>query len=204
MGLANSNHEDAGARAISGPLSLVVSQMEAELRDLLTRDEELKHRIQNVSRVLHRFRAGGLRELPNASPASEMPETRRTRVRRQDSWPRLSQTTTRLQRACRIALLEAGTAISVEEMQSRIERRGSFSFASHMQRTRSLLRVLRLMTRSGEVRSVITGHCWRWESSSLSLEPVPRPVLHPFPGDTAERRVEPSPEPPLELTGTGR
>jgi hypothetical protein len=204
MGLANSDTENVRAQVVSGSLSLVVSEMQAELRDLFTRDKELRRRIQNVSRVLRRLRADGTQDVANSTTVPHAPGVGRTRDERPRSRPRLNKTTARLQRACRIALLEAGTAISVEEMQSRIERRGSFSFATHKKKTRSLLRVLRLMTRGGEVRCVTSGQCWRWERSSNSHEPLQTPALHPFPGDSHECNIEATPDSPLTLTGTNR
>lgn len=61
-----------------------------------------------------------------------------------------------LQRACRIALLEAERPVSLEEIFARIVRRGSFSFVNPERANPVLLRVLNAMAECGEVELLVS------------------------------------------------
>jgi hypothetical protein len=68
-----------------------------------------------------------------------------------------------LSRACRIALMEAGNPASLDEIRSRIDRRGSFAFPDSDSVAATMTRTLSVMADSGEVRCVTGGPQSLWQ-----------------------------------------
>lgn len=158
---------------VLAPATALVTQLQLELHNLLTRNEELRRRIRSVHAVL-----SGLQEMSNArasdySGASSVPSqpsfADRTiarspkRQRRSGALCNSNHVCVSLQRACRIALMETEAAVSLDEIHARIVRRESFSFVKLGSANAALIRVLCAMVRDGEVRLLKDGPCWRWE-----------------------------------------
>lgn len=168
------------AAATSDSVAALVGQMQAELRDLMARREDFARRIRYLRQVTR-----GLREISRA-PAfthlgEELPSSEghgsvaasvsadRTTVsasgcRSQSSMQhKTHHVSVRLQRACRIALLEAESPVSLEEICARIVRRGSFSFVDPEYANPFLLEALNAMAECGEVQLLESAPCLRWE-----------------------------------------
>ncbi|HEY6339084.1 MAG TPA: hypothetical protein VIW68_11385 [Candidatus Sulfotelmatobacter sp.] len=107
----------------------------------------------------------GEREFHNGTPTREH-SARRSRSQLRG---RLSHQLAGLSRACRIALMEVGSA-STDEILSRIDRRGSFTFSEsecpHIQITRSL----GVMYESGEIQCFRSGLQVLWQRISPADE----------------------------------
>ena len=184
MGLPGNHRGHMEAAETSDSIAALVGQMQAELRDLMTRREDLARRIRHLRQVTL-----GLREISSAPtfnhPGAQPPSlagyesgtasvpANRTAVSAsgchlQPSLQRKTdQVDVRLQRACRIALLEAGKPVSLEEICERIARRGSFSFANPEYANPFLLQVLNDMAEWGEVQLLESAACLRWERTAL-------------------------------------
>jgi hypothetical protein len=158
MGSSNLHRGLLKVATISGSVSALVEQMQTELHSLVTRQEDLRRRIWSIHRALR-----GLQTMASR-PSADRTIARRS-GRRQPSGSRYksSQLSVSLRRACRIALMEADTAVSLEEIYARIMRRGSFSFVNLYRASPALVRVLAAMAEDGEVRLLEAGPSWRWE-----------------------------------------
>jgi len=75
-----------------------------------------------------------------------------------------------LSRACRIALMEAEEAASLDEIRSRIDRRGSFTFSDSGFAEVAIGRTLSIMRDNGEIRDVRTGDQTLWQRAHPSKE----------------------------------
>lgn len=169
MGSNNRRSRVKGTTTLASA-SAIVTQMQTELHTLIARQRELTQRIRSVHRVVR-----GLREMastrafnPLPSRQQSSPEVSPTAGQSQpdppaDLRPTLDPASIVLQRACRIALLEAGTAVSFEEIHERIVRRGSFSFVDLNHARLTLNHVLEVMTHAGEIRIVESGPNRLWE-----------------------------------------
>jgi hypothetical protein len=95
-----------------------------------------------------------------------------------------------LTRACRIALLEAGGAASTDDIHRLIVRRGSFSFslAAYGSADAAIIRTLKAMTRSGEVRRIETLSQLLWQQTAQDRESWTSLLKVPFATD-AERNA---------------
>src|SRR5271169_4744078 len=135
----------------SNAVSETVRRVNAQALALLTRRAEINRRIQSLHRVVQGLRdlaTSTLRDARDTAPERAMDplhteQTRRTHgpgdnsspleqgiVGRQSQLPVQSGLTAPgLSRACRIALMEAEGAASLDEIRSRIARRGSFTFS---------------------------------------------------------------------------
>lgn len=80
----------------------------------------------------------------------------------------------RLRRACRIALLEAGGAASLDEIRAFIVRRGSFAFLESGSSHSAILHTLHRMRASGEIRHLENYPQPVWERI-MPVEEVDRP-----------------------------
>ena len=130
---------------------------------LLHRRSELNRRIRELRRLIR-----GLQYL--ADPECD----ERTSVRRSEHISAATGTNSHppvlsrhcsavLKRACRIALLDAGGAASTEEIQQRIVRRGSFSFADARSASTAILKTLESMTDDGELFCTDSGQHLLWQ-----------------------------------------
>jgi len=75
-----------------------------------------------------------------------------------------------LSRACRIALVEAEAAASLDEIRSRIDRRESFAFSDSEFADTEITRILHVMSDSGEIRSLRIGSQVLWQRISPAAE----------------------------------
>lgn len=174
-------HIESGA--ISQSVPALVVELQAELRNLMTRKKEIRWRIHNVRSVMR-----GLQEmaatpalsdfsaqrssLPGVSPQAVPP----VRDGANSSAPNPARDS--LQRACRIALLESESAASLEEIYTRVVRRGSVSFASPQGARKILLRVLNVMFQDGEVLLVKTGPGPRWQRTFPGAKEIPGSIAN--------------------------
>jgi hypothetical protein len=165
-----------------------VSRVNAQALALLTRRVEINRRIRSLHRVVH-----GLRDLathaacdPRAAisatperttwashsvPPKENSEKRDSNSSREHTIGRIRSRLPSpskhelavLSRACRIALMEAGNPASLDEIRSRIDRRGSFAFPDSDSVAARMTRTLNGMADSGEVRCVTGGPQSLWQ-----------------------------------------
>jgi hypothetical protein len=75
-----------------------------------------------------------------------------------------------LSRACRIALVEAESAASLDEIRSRIDRRGSFAFSDSEFADTEITRTLHIMSDTGEIRCLRIGTQVLWQRISPAAE----------------------------------
>jgi hypothetical protein len=177
MGALCNHRGHTDAAATSDSAAALVDQMQTELRNLMSRREGLARRIRNLRQVIR-----GLDEISSApafthqraslpSPAANNSVTvsfpsGRTTISEperhlQSGMPRKTKrVNAHLQRACRIALLEAETPLSLEEIFARIVRRGSFSFVNPERANPVLLQVLNAMAECGEVHLLESAPRW--------------------------------------------
>ncbi len=165
-----------------------VRKVNAQALALLTRRVEINRRIRSLHRVVH-----GLRDLATNAPSetctatltaperatwalnAEPPQSERenhdcdssrehTVGRTRSPLPAQSKhELAALSRACRIALMEAGNPASLDEIRSRIDRRGSFAFSHSESANATMTRTLNIMRDSGEVQCVINGSQSLWQ-----------------------------------------
>jgi hypothetical protein len=167
----------------------VVKLVDTELHDLLARREEINSRIQNLHQVIH-----GLREVVRVPALVASKPATNESVQRQENIASagrgkpsllsekriaLSQNQIRLARACRIALMEAEGAASLEEIYSRIVRRDSFSFINFELAAPALLRVLNAMSMVGDrdICCLNDGSRRRWGRVTKTAQEVPSSSL---------------------------
>lgn len=179
MGFLGNHPGYTEAAATLDSVAALVGQMQTELRGLMSRRADLVRRGRNLRRLMR-----GLREISSApftplaveppSPAghkSATPSFPLNRTAIEESGRRLpsgvqhrtEHVNVQLQRACRIALLEAENPMSLEEIFTRIVRRGSFSFVNPECANPLLLQVLNAMAEDGEVNLLESAPCWRWQ-----------------------------------------
>jgi hypothetical protein len=153
-----------------------VRRVNAQALALLTRRVEINRRIRSLHRVVH-----GLRDLAASHPYTAQPaapeltalpltteqtnEESETRNRNSSHKSRIGRMRfglpsrsqhelAALSRACRIALMEAESPASLDEIRSRIDRRGSFAFHNSEFANAAITRTLNVMRDSGEARCV--------------------------------------------------
>jgi hypothetical protein len=78
----------------------------------------------------------------------------------------------KLERACRIALMETNEPASAEAVFDRIQRRGSFAFVGYKRPLRAIRLVMTGMVKRGEAKLLFEdGHRrWCWEMGPATLE----------------------------------
>jgi hypothetical protein len=198
MGSLGNLRGDLEAAATSDSVAALVEQMQAELRDLMSRRECLVRRIQTMRQVMRGVRA--ISSAPfsylSAEPASAamhksatapFPANRAAagvpcRHLQSGMQRKTENVNAQLQRACRIALLEAEKPVSLEEICTRIVRRGSFSFTNPERANPVLLQVLNAMAEDGEVHLLQSAPCRRWERMAPLKE-----AWRPDPRNTASK-----------------
>jgi hypothetical protein len=157
-----------------------VRRVNAQALALLTRRVEINRRIRSLHRVVHGLRDLAASHPYTAELAA--PEltalTLTTERTNQESETRNSNSSHKsthkstigrmrfglpsrsqhevaaLSRACRIALMEAESPASLDEIRSRIDRRGSFAFHNSEFANAAIMRTLNVMRDSGEARCV--------------------------------------------------
>ena len=78
-----------------------------------------------------------------------------------------------LERACRIALVEAGEPVAVDALYDRIEKRRSVTFAGYKRPFRAIVLALNALVKRGEASLLSEGgrRRWRWETQRALPEP---------------------------------
>jgi hypothetical protein len=160
----------------------------AQALALLTRRVEINRRIRSLHCVVHGLRdlatnaaSGTCTAAPNAperAPWALNAELTQSERENHDCDSSREHTTGRmrsplpaqskhelaaLSRACRIALMEAGNPASLDEIRSRIDRRGSFTFLDSVSANATMIRTLNIMRDSGEVERVARGPQLLWQ-----------------------------------------
>jgi hypothetical protein len=77
-----------------------------------------------------------------------------------------------LERACRIALLEAAEAVSAENVYDRIQKRGSLTFAGYKRPLRAIALAMNALVKRGEAGEVETvgSRRWKWNPEGRPVE----------------------------------
>jgi hypothetical protein len=164
-------------------VSETVRRVNATALDLLTRRAEINRRIRCLQGVVQGLRDLGSRNLatitashanterPTAEPeaSANSPREHIAGRRRSPLAGDSKRLLAGLSRACRIALMEAGGAASLDEIRSRIVRRGSFSFTDPTFAHAAMLRTLHAMSDAGEIRR-LEGPQSRWQRISPTGE----------------------------------
>jgi len=162
-----------------------VNSARADLNILLLRCLELSKDIARMHNLLKRLaqcanaiRPGGKARgkyrsaRPSGSPYRWQPPLARRDHRRSPANPRSKRPTrSELERACRIALMEANQPASVEAIYDRIERRGSITFAGYKRPFRAIALVMNALVKQGEA-SLLKGsgsRRWRWEMEARTV-----------------------------------
>jgi hypothetical protein len=163
-------------------VSETMKRMNATALDLLSRRVEVNRRIRCLQQVMRGLRDLAIKSAFNehdgpsidAGYARRRPFAGTTALRHTSrSTPdcRLPNSSTNvvpgLSRACRIALMESGTA-SLEEIRARILRRGSFSFADFRLANEAITRTLNVMTDDGEICRLEIGSQWVWQRIAMA------------------------------------
>jgi hypothetical protein len=158
-------------------VSETVRRVNATALVLLTRRAEINRRIRCLHQVVQGLKDLGSRDLATftASHANNEPSAAEPKasanspreytagVRRSPLPDRSKHLVAGLSRACRIALMEAGGAASLEEIRSRIVRRGSFLFTDSAFANAAIFRTLHAMSNAGEIRHLEDGPQSRWQ-----------------------------------------
>ena len=182
---AASNHLTNMTRALQFQKSSVVSasavsetvrRVNAQAAALLTRRAEINRRIYCLHRVVQGLRnlatntvCAALDTVPRESVGtSEHVDTRspveqRLVQMRADLPVQSTRMLAGLSRACRIALMEAEEAASLDEIRSRIDRRGSFVFSDSGFAAAAIAETLNIMRDNGEIRGVKSGDQSLWQ-----------------------------------------
>jgi hypothetical protein len=146
---------NASSAAIDTSVSETIKRINASAIDLVAKRSEIDLRIRLVQQVMRGLRYLEARQAFDGSYAQSLdsgrtkePPARRNSRRRTDDGGALPVLT----RACRIALMEAESAASLEEVHTRIIRRGSFLFSDSESSAKAILSALNAMTDRGELR----------------------------------------------------
>jgi hypothetical protein len=182
----SANQLQTPAVAYEIAVSETVKQVSAEALELLTRRKQLNQRILRIRRTMR-----GLGNLAtkaivgNSAPTTQARAAERDQLRnhtipsrrtggQMDSslpgWSRSLKVA--LTRACRIALLEAGGTASTDDIRRLIVRRGSFTFplATYEAADAAIIRTLKAMTHSGEVRGLAHVSESLWQRTAQDRE----------------------------------
>jgi hypothetical protein len=76
----------------------------------------------------------------------------------------------KLERACRIALLESEKPATSGEIYDRITRRGSYHLSRYKHPLMRVIATLDLLVQQGEVRTLVDGDCRRWQWNSQETD----------------------------------
>jgi hypothetical protein len=166
-----------------------------DLDGLLLRYSELSRDVARMRRLLedlvqhvdspglgHRVRAqGNARQLTSSHDHDRRPMARSTSRRSSGNGKNVGPVGSKLERACRIALMETYEPVSVETIYDRIERRGSFTFAGYKHPFRAIVLAMGAMVRHGEASLCIEEEHrrWRWET------PLEQPAFVTVPDGSA-------------------
>src|SRR5271154_5026387 len=145
--------------AIQGTVAEVLKLLDGELTELLVRRGEVAKRIRSVELAIGSLQevaqlaTAGSDEIPNGHNSVPAPTTTRDGTgSRAGEWnKRANDSGMELRRACRIALFENSSPMSVEEICERIRRRGSFTFSSVDSARPAIIHELNMLAAEGLV-----------------------------------------------------
>ena len=201
---ANQLQTPVGASEIA--ISETLKQVKAKALELLLRRRQLNRRISRLNKTMKGLRDFATVETfmgcdsarPAQACAKEPARPQNYTRSRGDAGGRMGSSPSgrsrhlqvTLTRACRIALLEAGGAASTDDIHRLIVRRGSFSFslAAYGSADAAIIRTLKAMTRSGEVRRIETLSQLLWQQTAQDRESWTSLLKVPFATD-AERNA---------------
>jgi hypothetical protein len=153
----------------------------SELNSLLLQRVELDADIARMRKLVMRLVKHRNSDRPGESSSGEYwstgpsssPEHRRRPITEGAvGWRLAKSRRSKLDRACRIALMEANGSASAEAIYDRIARRGSHDFASYKRPLRAILLVMSAMVNRGEASLVNDAgrRSWRWGTEKTPLE----------------------------------
>jgi hypothetical protein len=147
--------------------------LQSELSDLSQQDDALRKLARGLGHLLRTLPKDGdggvlgTRVRESLTPLVQTPERSRRKVNNFLAFgSKPSATNSRIRRACRIALMEADEAGTVDEIYLRIVQRESFHFDNVHQAAAAIRRTLNLMTEQGEALVVDTDPCLRWKRTN--------------------------------------
>lgn len=143
-----------GLAELNRSLRSVVGNLQNEIDELLEQKAAILRRTRNLRRQLREKRAELEEQLIAESIRNRRPVGHRAFTRPSPNHAEDAQRDVYddLMRACRIALMEAGGTATPHQVQSLIERRGSFSFARVPESASdSVQQILDIMYRAGEL-----------------------------------------------------
>ena len=127
----------------------VAERVHAELHQLLRLRQEIEERMRSLSHTLLGLQLGvGRRTRGSLSPRSPLSTAGSANAVHAGVRITPHGGRSRLKRACRIALLEAGAAASPQEIYARILRRGSYFFGEGEPPIQAVARALASVTRT--------------------------------------------------------
>jgi hypothetical protein len=131
-----------------------------DLNNLLLRCSELSGEIAQIRTLVRRLTRNESRQM-NGRRSHKSQRARR--FSNSDGRAHTRPVKSELERACRIALMEATEPMSLETIYDRIQRRGSYTFAEYRHPFRAMVLALNGMVKQGEVSLLCEeGHrCWR-------------------------------------------
>jgi hypothetical protein len=161
------------------PVEEGVSAAVSELNGLLLQRVELDADIARIRKLVRRLakqrnsgRAASSERNWWTDPFRSPENHRRPVTKAVPGRRRAKSEPSKLERACRIALMEANESTTAEAIYDRIRRRGSHDFAGYKRPLRAILLVMSAMVKRGEASLVNDAgrRCWRWQSQKAQLE----------------------------------
>jgi hypothetical protein len=142
-----------------------------DLNNLLLRCLELSDEIAQIRTLVRRLTQNDSRQI-NGRRSHKSQRARRLSNSDGRGRARTRPVKSELERACRIALMEATEPMSLEIIYDRIQRRGSYTFAGYSHPFRAMVLALNGMVKQGEASLLCEEdhRCWRWGSDRPALE----------------------------------
>jgi hypothetical protein len=173
--MTSSSRNSDGSAQSQTSVCKVVKFVHDELYGLLTQREGIEKRIRNLRQVVNGLRRFAEQPALRAHsdqglPSEELDTERDGRKIPSQLSHQLGLEPANLRRACRIALMEATGPASLEEIHSRIARRGTCPTISWELVHPLLVGALNGMTENGEVRCLASGSSVRWQRIESSNE----------------------------------
>jgi hypothetical protein len=168
------------------PATVEVIPASEELQNLLIQRIKLSNDIARIREFLRRGSQNGRWDSRGTNSTEDLIQTqtarpsetpldpirrsgfRRSRARGASGRPRRWE----LERACRIALMEADEPSPVERVYDRIQRRGALSFTGYRRPFRAITLAMNSLVRKGEASLLDSAgsRSWRWEPKRGSFE----------------------------------
>lgn len=172
----------AGAALTGTDLSVLQLRCMELSRDVARMRRLLEDLVQQVDspRLGQKLRAKSkARQLTSSHDHHRRLMPRSVSQRSTENGKNIAPVRSKLERACRIALMETQEPVSVETIYDRIERRGSFTFAGYKHPFRAIMLAMGAMVRQGEASLYNEGghRRWRWDAPFEQPASVPVPDL---------------------------